>query len=178
MSLIMVLANRIGDICFVFVLFLILLALVLLITWILLTPIVVQADTRIPAALVQWGRIGGCRFWFDGEWKLAFRILFFRKTLPVATLKGKRKKPRTHPQKKKKKGPPFGKIIQVLRSFRVEAWQLAVDTGDYTRNAKLYPFNHAPVFREHLWINFTGENYLYLRIRNRPGRILWAWIRK
>ncbi len=66
---------------------------------------------------------------------------------------------------------------RVLATFRVEQWQLAIDTGDYVLNAQLYPVNFLPRCYGHLQINFTGENYGYIRIRNRPWQLLYAYLR-
>lgn len=69
------------------------------------------------------------------------------------------------------------KIIRVIKTFRVTRWQLAVDTGDYVRNAQLYPLNYTKYTFNHLYINFTGENYLTLTIRNRPWKIIYALLK-
>ncbi len=69
------------------------------------------------------------------------------------------------------------KMIRVMRTFRVIEWQLSVDTGDYIRNAWLYPLNFLPYGHGHLYINFREENYFFTRIRNRPWKMLVAYLR-
>lgn len=69
------------------------------------------------------------------------------------------------------------KAVRIIKTFRVTEWRLAVDTGDHTRNAQLYPLNFLPGTFRHLQINFRDENYLVLKIRNRPWKILYAFLR-
>ncbi len=68
-------------------------------------------------------------------------------------------------------------MIRVLRTFRVTEWRVAIDTGDYARNAQLYPMNFLPYAFKHLDINFRDENFLVLRIRNRPWKMIYAFLR-
>ncbi|HRG81753.1 MAG TPA: hypothetical protein PLO99_04510 [Chitinophagaceae bacterium] len=67
---------------------------------------------------------------------------------------------------------------RVFRSFSVEKWQLAIDTGDATLNARLYPLNWIPVLQGHLFVNFNGDQHFQCRIRNTGWRLLWAWFRR
>ena len=69
------------------------------------------------------------------------------------------------------------KLIRVLKTFRVTEWQLAVDTGDHTVNAQWYPMNFLPYTYKNLQINFIDENYLVLKMRNRPWKIVFAFLR-
>ena len=69
------------------------------------------------------------------------------------------------------------KIVRVIKTFRVTKWELAVDSGDYSRNAQLYPLNFLPYTFKHLYVNFRDENYLLLTIRNRPWKILYSFLR-
>lgn len=82
----------------------------------------------------------------------------------------------TKKKKQQTKRPPLNKMIQVLKSFTVKEWQLAADTGEPTWNARLYPFNFLPACHSHLHINFVDENYLYLKIINRPWKMIWAFL--
>lgn len=63
----------------------------------------------------------------------------------------------------------------MLRTFTVEKWQLAIDTGDYPFNALLFPINFLPNSREHVLINFSGHNYFYGKISNRMWKIIYAY---
>ncbi|HLG40915.1 MAG TPA: hypothetical protein VI461_14645 [Chitinophagaceae bacterium] len=150
--------------------------------WLLFSPLILEIDTRIPRAGLRWINIGNAWIWYENEWWLSFRILFFRKTIRFAEIKSKPKKIAgvKKKRKRKRKMQPMSllkKIIRVLKTFRVTKWQLAVDTGDYVRNAQLYPLNYTKYTFNHLYINFTGENYLTLGIRNRPWKIIYALLK-
>lgn len=64
-----------------------------------------------------------------------------------------------------------------MNSFQVRRFQLSLDTGDHVLNAWLYPVNFISVLRHRIRINFNGENYLAVTVRNRPLRMLYAWIK-
>lgn len=145
----------------------------------LIAPLVLEIDTREPQVKIKWSGLGNFLLGYREEWFMRFQFFFFRKTLPLAGIKRKKKIKGTE---KKKKRPSFIKIFKkgkrVLRSCTVEQWELALQHDDATQNARLYPLNFVPRFRDHLRVNFTGENYLYLRIRNRAWKMLYAYFRK
>lgn len=157
----------------------ILLLLLALVLWFLLAPLQLEIDSRQPVARLRWISIGRAAIWYDEEWWLSFRVFFFHKTLRVASMKAGPKKIASKRVKKTRKRPgmTLKKMIRVLRSFRVQEWKLAIDTGDYPLNARLYPLNFMGGLRNHLRVNFNDENYLYVRIRNSPWRMLWAFLR-
>jgi hypothetical protein len=68
------------------------------------------------------------------------------------------------------------KMVKLIKSCRVSEWQLAVDTGDYTCNARLFPLNYLPYTFEHVYINFRDDNYLVVKIRSRPWKMLYAFL--
>lgn len=157
----------------------ILLLLVLLLLWFLLAPLQLEIDSRQPVARLRWISIGRAAIWYDEEWWLSFRILFIRKTMRIASMKARPKKITAKRLRKPKKRRVMSlkKMVRLLRSFRVQEWRLALDTGDYPLNARLYPLNFLGGLRNHLLVNFNDENYLYVRIRNSPWRMLWAFLR-
>lgn len=159
-----------------------LLSLLTLLCWLLISPVELEIDSRIPSAKLRWFSIGKAVIWYENEWWLNFRVLFYRKTIRFSEIKKKPKKIKPATVKKKPKSRMSisrmsKKIIRVIKTFRVKEWQLAVDCGDHTRNAQLYPLNFLPGTFKHLHINFSDENYLVLKIRNRPWKILYAILR-
>ena len=133
-------------------------------------------------AKLEWISIGKAVLWYDNEWWLSMRILFYKKTIRFSEIKSKPKKIKEPTSKKKPKRRMkikqlLKKIVRIIKTFRVTEWQLAVDTGDHTQNAQLYPLNFLPYAFKHLHINFSNENYLLLKIRNRPWKILYAFLR-
>lgn len=155
----------------------ILLFLFLLILWLLVARFSLEIDTRVPYMRFRWaGFIKGIIVYRD-KWVAELQILFFHTTLPISFKK--KKKPQKPKEKKRgKREMTLSKAIRkgkrVLRSFTVDQWELAVDTGDHTLNARLYPVNYWRPCHRHLFINFHGENYLYLKIHNRPLKLLFA----
>lgn len=157
----------------------ILLFICLLLLWFLISPFIIEIDSRKPLAMLKWVSIGKAAIWYDEEWWLGFRVLFFQKKIRLSSIKDKQKKvaaPLVKKTKRKRK-LSFRKILNVVRTFRIEEWKLAIDTGDYARNAQIYPLNFLPKLSGHMQINFNDENYLYVRIRNRPLKMLYAFLR-
>ena len=65
----------------------------------------------------------------------------------------------------------------MAKTFRITEWKLALDTGDYSLNAPLYPLNFLPYTINHILVNFQNENYLALKVRNRPWKILIVFLK-
>jgi hypothetical protein len=155
--------------------------LILILYWLLVSPLVIEIDTRLPQAELRWISIGNVRIWYENEWWLSMRIFFFRKTIRLAKIKNKSKKNKSPIEKKPKRRMKPKRILvkawRVIKTFRVTEWRLAVDTGEYVHNAQLYPLNYLPYTFEHLYINFRDENFLVLKIRNRPWKMLYAFLR-
>jgi len=152
----------------------------LLILWLLISPLLIEIDTRVPRAEMRWQSIGHATASYDGEWWLSFRVLFYHKTIRFTEIQAKPHKKKNR-QKKSEKTVPVNrmlkKIATVLKTIHVTEWQLAIDSGNYILNAKLYPLNYLPHTAEHIHVNFTDENYLVLKARNRPWKILYAFLR-
>lgn len=152
----------------------------LLLLWLLLSPLQLEIDSRESQARIKWASIGNATIWYDDDWWLGFRVLFFQRKIRLSSMKAKPKHgaaARPVKKVKKKRKGLLRKMIRVLQTFRVKEWRLAVDTGDFTFNAQAFPLNYFPGFRNHLQINFNDENYLFIRIWNRPIRVLFAFLR-
>jgi hypothetical protein len=149
--------------------------------WLLISPLRLEIDTRVPRASLSWFSIAAAQIWYDKEWWFRFRVLFFQKTIRLeAARSGSKTLPRAQAKPGRRKHPRFRfrKIIRLLRTFRVRQWTLAIDTGDFVRNGQLYALNFAPSLANHLFINFSGESYLVLVITNRPWKIIYAFLRR
>jgi hypothetical protein len=172
-------ATLLPNLCGMVVLLVILLLLLALVLWLLWAPLQLEIDSRQPVARLRWISIGRAAVWYEEEWWLSFRVFFFQKTLRLASIKAKpKKRPAKRMKKPKRRGRmTLQKMIRLLRSFRVQEWKWALDTGDYPLNARLYPLNFTNRLRNHLLVNFNNENYLYVSIWNRPWRMLWAFLR-
>ena len=160
----------------------ILLAILSFITWLLISPLIIEVDTRIPGAGLRWLGIGKAFVWYENEWWLSFRIFFYRKTIRFSEIKSSSKKLNdTETKKKVKKSRStrgtLKKLLRVISTIRVTKWELAIDTGDNVRNAQFYPLNYLPLASGHLKINFINQSYFVISMKDRPWRILYAFIR-
>lgn len=163
--------------------------LVVILLWLLFAPLSLEADSRIPFMRIRWAGIGKAAILFDGEWTISWNLFWWKKTVSLYALIEKQttkkisKPGQPEVGKKKRKAMKPAKAWRMFQriagTFRVHEWQWALDTGDHTINAKLYPVNFLPGCRGHLLVNFTGENYIRFRISNQAWRILYAlWIKK
>jgi hypothetical protein len=147
--------------------------------FLLFSRIVVEVDTRIAKAELRWQGIGTVKVWYEDGWLLSMKVRFYQKTFRFADMKKKSKTLKDRPRKKRNKRAGtmrmLRKTIKVIKTFRVIEWRLAIDTSDYSSNAQLYPLNFARRNFGHLNINFRDENFLVLKIHNRPWKILYAF---
>jgi hypothetical protein len=164
-----------------FWLFGLLMLVLLVITWLMSSVLEMDLDTRIPQAELRWGTIGRVRVWFEQEWLIRFKILFFSRTFTLSELQKKPGKPKgvlVHDKKPSRFKQVPGRMWDVVRSFKVTECRLAIDIGDNAANARLYFLNYVPLTRGHLFVNFNDENHLVLKVRNRPWRIFYAFFRR
>jgi hypothetical protein len=156
--------------------------LLLVACWLFFAPIEFQIDTRVPHASVRWITIGNAILEYENErWILKLRLLFFYKQWDLGKIdfakKKKKRLKKVKPKKRSAKTKSIKKVLNVLRTFRVTHWEMAIDTGDVVNNAWLYPLNfYAPV-HDHLFINFSDDNYLLLEARNSPWKLAYSFIR-
>jgi hypothetical protein len=153
----------------------------LIIGWLLLAPLQLQIDTRIPEISLRWITVGKAIIGYEqGKWYLKISALFLSKRWELEKLVLKSKK-KAHGVKSKKKARHYNwlkKFTNLVKTFRVTRWQIAMDTGDPSKNAWLYPLNFYPGARHHLYINFLDENYFLLEIRNSPWKLIKPFISK
>lgn len=148
----------------------------------LVSVLVIEVDTRVPQAGIRWGFLGKAIIWYDDEWWLSMQLLFFRKTIRVASIKMKSAKKETviekqAPKKRKKIKRLLKRILRIIQTFKVIEWTLFIDTGDNVYNAQLYPLIFLSKTYKHIFINFRNENFLLLKIRNYPWKILYTFFK-
>jgi hypothetical protein len=164
------------------ILLVILLLLLLFLCWLLFSTIECSIDTRIPQLIIRWRTIGGAMLVFENDaYIIRIKVPFFKREWNLEKLILQERKKPAAPKKKKKtspaKRPPFKKIINVIKTFSIRQFEWAYGSDDFIKDAWLYALNFHPAAKQHVHINFTGENYLLLKIRNAPWRIIYAWIR-
>ena len=154
----------------------------LILCWFLFAPLELQIDTRTPRASVRWVSIGLVMVLYEKEkWWLKMSLGFFHKQWDLEKLIVRRKKkikaaPSIH-RKRPNRRVRLKKVLNVIKTFRVIEWELAIDTDDVVRNAWLYPLNFFPRARRHVNINFAGENFLAIKIRNAPWKLAYAFLK-
>lgn len=161
----------------------ILLVLLLIVGWLLLSPIEMHIDTRVPHASFSWLSIGGATVVYEKQdWFLKVKIFLFRKEWSLSKLLAQPAAKDKKPEKVKKARRTsnlkvMNRAIKMLRTFRVIEWKLALDGNDHLSYAMLYPLNFLPYLGGHIYINYEDETYLQLKIRNQPWRMVYAWIK-
>ena len=161
-------------------LWIILFLLISILAWILLSPLELKIDTRVPVIIIQWKSIGRASVGYEkDEWWLNIHILFFNKNWSLmqmifADKKNTKKVEKIQSQRRKSSSKWIGKILRIIKTFKIKQLQIAIGSSDNTINAKLYPLNFLPLTRQYIYINFIEENYLLLTIKNQPFRIIYA----
>ncbi|MDO6432885.1 hypothetical protein Q4E93_19915 [Flavitalea sp. BT771] len=164
----------------------------LMLGWLLLSPLIIEADTRLPEIRMEWKRLVTLRITYaEGVGWISVKTYFYQHTWRLGAhpakagsdkqvaadgkkKPGARKKPRTRRRRKTKQ--LLLKGLRVLRTFRIVRMEIALDTSDPVMNAQLYPLNFYPYPPgRSVRINFLEENYLLLRLSNTPWRMLKAW---
>jgi len=161
----------------------ILLLIILIPAWILLSPMEFKIDTRVPIIMIRWKAIGSAVLLFENEeWWLKIRVLFFSKkwNLVQRFFSGKKKRRKINKKRRKedlRKNKTIFRILKVFKTFRIVEWEIAYSTEDNVKNAYWYWLNFFPLTRQHVHINFIDENYLIVVIKNKIGRMLYAFIK-
>ena len=149
----------------------------LILGWLLLAPLQLQIDTRIPEISFRWISVGKAKIVYEQDkWWLKISVFFFFKQWDLEGLifKPKKKVKKNRPKTKRGLSKWLRKLFKLLKTFRVTKWQIAIDTGDDVRNAWLYSLNFYPGIRRHFCVNFFDESYLLLEIRNAPWKMVYA----
>lgn len=165
----------------IFYIFLVLI--LLLIVYLLIVPIIFYIDTLTHQYYIQIKGVLKVDFLYDEAdiMKLKLRVLGFdHYVYPLRPkLKSKTKSKALKASKKSHaKLLSFKKIGRILKSFEVNQFYMDIDTGDCLKNAKLYPVCACCnfYFGSQMFINFQGSNRLLLSIRNRPIRLIKAYM--
>jgi len=154
----------------------------LLITYLLLVPVICFINTRTHQYYLQIVGLAKAYIESDEEqWiRLKLKVLFFTFTFyPLKAIGSEKEKTsKAKPKKKKsRKRIDYQTFLRIIRSFNVEKFYLNIDTGNCIYNAKLYPlFAFLNYKMGDFYINFRGNNQLHLVVKNRPIRIIRAFI--
>jgi hypothetical protein len=152
----------------------------LLMAGLALLPIVIAVDTE-QAIYLQIDVGGLFKAWGEATaqgWYLGMQLPFFRKKFNLfSTRKTKKKKPRKPASGTKvRSGKSIRQLLRplsVVSAFRLHYLEWKLDTGDYVRNAQLFPVLSAfcqP--SRQVSVNFRGENTLRFKASTRVYRLL------
>ena len=138
-------------------------------------PLQLYLNTIKNEYVVRLGHIAKAYLESDKKEIIRFRIrvLGYQFFLYPLKTKGSRKAIETPKKKVRKKNFKGKRIFQLARAFKIHAFELNVDTGNYVTNAQLYPL--LGFLNHHLArcrINYEGNNSLVMDIRSRPVTIL------
>lgn len=151
--------------------------------YVLFAPVVLEIDTtqnlyRLRFHWLAWGRVYfmGYEPWAEvkvGWWHKQFNLL----DMPKGTEK-KEERPSVKKPTKKRPKIKWDSVKALLRSFKVEKFSWSLDTGDFALNGQLYPIFWWFAFKSgyNTQINFVGENYLVLTVKNTGWRVMKAFI--
>jgi hypothetical protein len=150
--------------------------------WLIFSPLELLIDTRIPRASFRWVSIGKAMIVYEQDkWLLKISVWFFSKQWELEELlfreRKKKRVRKVKPNGKTAKTKWLRKIPRLLKTFQVTQWRIAIDTGDDLKNAWLYPLNFYPSTSQHLFINFSGDNYLFVKIRNAAWKLGLAFLK-
>ncbi len=105
--------------------------------------------------------------------RIKLRMFFMNFYLYPLKYRGFTEKKKIVKNNKTNKKIDFKKGLQILKSFKIKRFNLEIDTGDYTLNAKLYPvFVFLNYNLGHFKVNFEDRNQLVLHLQNRPINII------
>ncbi len=152
----------------------------LFVTMLLFIPLQLYINTATNDYFIRVGHLARGFLEADDKEIIQFRIRVIGYQFYLYPLRMK------SPGKKKKKIPKkttrrrkfeARKLVRILMAFKINRFDLSIDTGNYVTNAQLYPFfgfvNHHFAKCQ---INFEGINYLIFDVRSRPFTVLKAFI--
>ena len=151
--------------------------------YLLFLPIDIVINTSIKQYMIRLGWLASARVEEDESHLIRLRVkaLFTHFNLyPLEwSFKSKKKKEK---KEKKKRNRKFGwseikTAYRFIRSFKLKAFSLDLDTGNCITNSKWYPVFALLSYRGlDCHINYINKNKLVLHIQNRPIRIIKSFI--
>jgi len=160
----------------------ILLVFILILVGLLFIPINIYIDTRgneyyaelkgLARASVERDKLELIRI----RLKIPFKVFYFFPLKPRNTLKKKKKSIPKKGSKSRNRFTPKT-VLRLIGSFKIEKWNVDLDTGDCITNAKLYPLFALLNYRFGGFnINYEGRNHALLLLRNRPINMIKLFI--
>jgi hypothetical protein len=158
----------------------VLLSFLLLVGLLLWLPFELEIDTPHDIYRARWRGIFSIRLVpVEGHWKWFYKLFFWENPLRFSKKKPRAKKPAT---KKSKSKFTFKQALALFRNLlhaiKIKRFRLDIDTGDYVRNAQLYPLFHSlSKPGRQCRINFMGKEELEIHLQTRLWSIAGAFLR-
>lgn len=148
-------------------------------------PLEVEIDTNHALYRARWRGIFGIRGVPEEQgWRWFFKILGWEKEWKAGTKKPVAPKRTPHKPPAKKTKRPFSPrqmwalAKNLFSAVKVKRFRLDWDSGDYIRNAQLYPLFHSLSKRGRSWnINFMGREELEILLQTRLWYLAAAFLR-
>ena len=155
--------------------------LLLFLCWILFSPFELEIDTRIPHASFKWRSIAKADVIYeDQRWLFSLDTYFYHHKWPLSRVFRKRRKEKPKKIRRTGKGKfkiPLSRILEMLSTFHIKEWRLALDANESLQYVMAYPLNFFPNLHQHVQINFEDISYFRIRISNRAWRMVYVWIK-
>lgn len=164
----------------------ILIAVAALLLLLLFSPVRLEIDTENEVYLIRYGVfVSGSLAVIDERPAVKLRCLGFtwqRKIEDLLLRLRKTVTPRVPAVRKRRSGNrrsfKWRKALAALRAIDIRKMYVDLDTGNYIRNAWLFPiFFMADKGARKLRINFNGETIVHISMQAVPAKLLWAFLK-
>ncbi len=167
----------------------IILIFVLLLLWLLSAPLILTIDSDKNVYQLVWKSIGKAEFiLLEDRYLIQFRIWTFKRNFDIIKVLAKQGSVRNRSQKKtsqksKNKGTRqknWRTIRSILNSFEINLLELGVYLDDFVFASIIFPFVYLLNARgnkgnRNIYLSFHRSSHIHLIIKNRLGRMLWAY---
>lgn len=155
-----------------------------LLAYVFIAPIYVELDSTKHLYQIRFHRLISFSFSPTDKLLLEVKIMCWKKQIDLLDpVMYENKQPvNLHMPGDKMNGKnewKFKKLIRVLQSFKVKACRISFDSYNMQLNGMLFPLFYFAgfYFKKKIQINFTGENYIILQMKNTMARMALAYIR-
>jgi hypothetical protein len=106
-----------------------------------------------------------------------FQLMFWKKRFSLKSVGLEKEEKSKAKNVKDKVSFSIDKILNVIKSFKVNYFYLTIDTGNMPLNGILYPLVYllGVKIKQEVSINFIGRNVLKLQIENSLARVSRAY---
>lgn len=152
------------------------LLIVTVIGWILIVPIYLVIDSDRSEYMICQAGVFSVRVYPGRDRILDMKVAGFR-VAPV--MSPEKEAPHRKAKKPTKRSLDSWAYLarRIIRSFTIERFVIDIDTDDYVLNANLVPlFQFASRGVYSMNVNFSGRNYIGIKIMGRLIKLLWIFL--